>query len=180
MKLASGAKKGKEKKGKEGNETAVIDVTVTEEVPVDHLEPLPLPRCELQSVFYTRFSSREMELGMQLKKKSPSFSSYTRVMSIMLLHPGLPEHRAAPDKQPRARFLLRALAGRYCPLVCSNVICGPLCWAQEAIEAAAAAAVLMKKENSQFVIYEMFSSSPLIEHGAAEGDARIWQLPCCV
>jgi hypothetical protein len=54
MKLASGAKKGKGKKGKEGNETAVIDVTVTEEVPVD-LEPLPLPRCELQSVFTHAF-----------------------------------------------------------------------------------------------------------------------------
>ena len=47
MKLASSAKKGKGKKGKEGNETAVIDVTVTEEVVVD-LEPLPLPRCEQQ------------------------------------------------------------------------------------------------------------------------------------
>ena len=68
MKLASGAKKGKGKKGKEGNETAVIDVTVTEEVVVD-LEPLPLPRCELQSVFYTRFSSREIQLGLAFYRR---------------------------------------------------------------------------------------------------------------
>jgi hypothetical protein len=69
MKLASGVKKGKGKKGKEDNETAVIDVTVAEEVPVD-LEPLPLPRCELQLVFYTLFSSREIELGLAFHRRS--------------------------------------------------------------------------------------------------------------
>ena len=51
MKLASGAK-GKGKKGKDGKDAPVIDVTVTEEVPVD-LEPLLLPRCEVQLVLST-------------------------------------------------------------------------------------------------------------------------------
>jgi hypothetical protein len=104
-------------------------------------------------------------------------------MSIMLLYPGLPEH-LQPSRSSRQATQSSLPFARSCWSILPTRVFKRDMWFPllgiRGTRSSSGSGSADEKKNSQFVIYEMFSSSPLIEHGAAEGDARIWQLPCCV